>query len=75
MATAMLGSPGIERDRLGAQHVRIETAQPEQSGRAAAAAAYRDPAAAVILANLDEGRFRGSCGRMGHDKILGLSAV
>src|ERR1019366_9763965 len=51
-----LGGPRIQRDRLGAPHVRIEAAEPEQPGRGACAGAHRDAARAGIVAALEEGR-------------------
>ena len=54
---AVFGGPCIQRQRLGARHVGIEAAEPDQPGRAAGAGAHRDPAAAVALSDLDEGRF------------------
>ena len=61
---AVCHGPFIQRQRLGAPHVGIEAAEPEQpgrtacaAGRAACAGAHRDPAAAVALSHLDKGRF------------------
>src|SRR6185437_3740320 len=51
------GGPGIERDRLGAVHVRIEAAEPEQPGRGAHAGAHRDAAPTGSVADLDESKF------------------
>ena len=62
---AVLGGPRIQRHRLGALHVRIEAAEPEQPGRAAGAGAHRDAAPAVVLADLDEGRFLSDAGANG----------
>ena len=54
---AVLGGPCIKCDGLGAAHVRMEAAQPEQPGRAPRTGAHRDPARGAILADFDEGRF------------------
>ena len=54
---AVLRGPGVQRERLGAAHVGIEAAEPEQPRRTAGAGAHRDPAAAIALADLDKGRF------------------
>ena len=54
---AVLGGPGIQRQRLGALHVGIETAEPDQAGCGAGARPHRDLALAVAAAHLDKGRF------------------
>ncbi len=68
---AMLGRPGVKRDGLGALHVGMEAAQPQQAGRATGQAgnpcAHRDPALAAGVADLDESRFLLGDGGMGHD--------
>src|SRR3954462_8248491 len=51
-----LGGPGVQRDRLGALHVRIEAAQPEQARRLARSGSDRDPAHVIPFADLDKGR-------------------
>ena len=57
-AAAVLGRPGVQRQRLGALHVRIEATEPEQPGGRAFAGAYRDSAPVIAFADLDEIRFR-----------------
>src|SRR5580693_10619909 len=63
-----LGGPRIQRDRLGAPHVRVETAEPEQPGPGAAAGTDRDATPSGIVADLDEDRFliRRPCRRICH---------
>ena len=51
---AVFRCPGIERERLGAHHVRVETGEPEQPGRSASAGAHGDPAHGAGFADLDE---------------------
>ena len=62
----MLGRPGIERERLGAFHVRIEAAEPEQAGRAPSAGAHGDAARRIVLADLDKDRFSFVCREISH---------
>src|SRR4051812_44658022 len=54
----LLRRPGVDRERLGALHVGIEPAQPEQPGAAAGAGAHCDFSRVAVAANLDKGRFR-----------------
>ena len=51
---AVFRRPGIERECLGAHHVRVETGEPEQPRRLAGAGVYRDPAHGATFADLDE---------------------
>ena len=53
----MFRGPGVQRQRLGAPHVGIEAAEPEQPGPAAGTGPHGDPAAAIALPYLDKGRF------------------
>src|SRR6187431_1871409 len=53
---AMFRGPGVQRQGLGAPHVGIEAAEPEQPGPAAGTGPYGDPAAATALSHLDKGR-------------------
>src|SRR5258708_2591831 len=75
----VLSSPCVQRQGLGALHVRVETAQPEQARRAALAGAHRDAARRAILADLDEGGFligcRGIGHRIGHRTVTRVSAA
>src|SRR5581483_752622 len=64
---AVLGRPGVERQRLGALHVRLEAAEPEQPGCAPGAGAYRDTPGGRA-ADVDEDRLIGF-GRIGHGRI------
>src|SRR4051794_22381866 len=75
----LLRRPGIERQRLGALHVGIEPAKPEQPGGAPGAGAHRDFSRDTVATNLDKGRFRigyASCcghGSMPRRKTVWLS--
>lgn len=57
----LLGGPGIQRQRLGAPHIGMKAAQPEQAGAAAGPGADRDAALATVFADFDENRFRLGC--------------
>src|SRR6185437_5672035 len=63
---AMLGRPGIERQRLGASHVRVEAAEPEQPGRDAGTGAHGDPAHGTALTDLDKGGIWRDGRKIGH---------
>src|SRR5258708_12900219 len=53
----VLCGPCVQRQGLGALHVGVEAAQPEQARRAALAGAHRDAARRAVLADLAEGGF------------------
>src|SRR5690349_18733019 len=68
---APLGGPGVQRHCLGALHVRIEAAEPEQAGALSRSrtGTNREPARRLALADVDEGwRVNGILGS-GHGSI------
>ena len=58
---AVLRGPRVQRQRLGALHVGIEAAEPEQPGRGCPCGRAPRSGARTALADLDEGRFLIGC--------------
>jgi hypothetical protein len=66
----VVGCPCIEGQRLGAFHVRIESAEPEQAGQAAGARTHGNPARSLSRTNVDEDGLRSGTEGISHRKSL-----